>query len=83
MSTQSVNPYHNHVMPTRTKSRPTQRAEGQCTLSVSIPEELKEVLNEMAWNERRSVSNFLTRLLEREILQAGKKGAKGENSVTK
>lgn len=45
-----------------------QRAEGQTAMSVSVSEDVKEVLRKLALKEDRSVSNFLNRLLENLLL---------------
>lgn len=46
-------------MSTRKQPKQTKRGEGQTTLTISLPEELKKKIESAAEGEQRSVSNYL------------------------
>jgi len=46
------------------RTRHGQRADGQTTMSLSISKEIKSALQELADKDGRSVSNYLSRMLE-------------------
>jgi predicted transcriptional regulator len=51
-------------MKKRTRKNPPKRGDGQTTMSVSLPADLKDRLTELAAAQGRSRSNYLTTVLE-------------------
>jgi uncharacterized protein (DUF1778 family) len=55
-------------------SKKTQRAPGQTTLTISLPEEMKERIEAAAEADGRSISNFMVRELTRLLIKENPKG---------
>ncbi len=43
------------------------RRKSRDTLSISVPTKLKETIGKLAWDDNRSISNFVVRILTAEL----------------
>lgn len=60
------------VMTAKSRIRKPKRADGQTTLTISLPDEVKQMIESAAKEDQRSVSNFL--VVELQKLIAARKG---------